>query len=60
MSSKKILKTTLTNKQYEKERRKGTLQYQLRLFEEQEAEQEIKDFRIPPCVGHAFEPAEED
>jgi hypothetical protein len=48
-------KTTKTNRQRESEDRKGTLQYQRRVLEEYEAEAEIKKYKIPPCVGHAFE-----
>ena len=54
-NSKKNLKTTKSNRQRELEQRKGTREYQLRVLETQEAEAEIKKYKIPPCVGHAFE-----
>ena len=53
--SKNFKNSTKTNRQREEEVRKGTKEYQLRILEEQEAEQEIKNYKIPPCVGHAFE-----
>lgn len=53
--NKNSKKTTITNRQREEEVQKGTKEYQLRILEEQEAEQEIKNYKIPPCVGHAFE-----
>jgi hypothetical protein len=49
------LKTTTSNRQRELEDRKGTKEYQLRVLETEEAEAEIKKYKIPPCVGHDFE-----
>jgi hypothetical protein len=54
-NSKKNLKTTTSNRQRELEDRKGTREYQLRVLETEEAEAEIKNYKIPPCVGHDFE-----
>lgn len=51
---KRTLKTTKSSRQRELEERKGTREYQLRVLETHEAEAEIKRYKIPPCVGHAF------
>jgi len=47
--------STKTNKQLETEATKGTKNFRLRILEEQEANEQIKNYKIPPCVGHAFE-----
>lgn len=56
MTLPKNLKTKkLTNKQVEQEHIKGSKAYRIREQEEKEAKEEIKKFKIPPCIGHDFE-----
>jgi hypothetical protein len=38
----------------------GKKAYKIRKQEEKEAEQEIKKFKVPPCVGHAYEEEVDD
>jgi hypothetical protein len=48
-------KKTKTNKQVDLEQSKGKKAYRLREQQDLEAKEEIKAYKIPPCVGHAFE-----
>lgn len=47
-------------RQTDTEKIKGKKSYRLREQEEKEAAEEIKKFKIPPCVGHDFEDRDED
>jgi hypothetical protein len=51
---------TKTLRQIEVEKIKGKKSYRLREQEEKEAQEEIKKYKIPPCVGHDFEDKDED
>jgi hypothetical protein len=42
-------------RQIDVEKIKGKKSYRLREQEEKEAQEEIKKFKVPPCVGHAYE-----
>ena len=46
---------TKTLRQIDTEKIKGKKSYRIREQEEKEANEEIKKYKIPPCVGHAFE-----
>jgi hypothetical protein len=51
---------TKTLRQIDTEKIKGKKSYRIREQEEKEAEEEIKQFKVPPCVGHAFEEEVDD
>jgi hypothetical protein len=57
-TSQKTKKTTnlkITNTQLEDQLRHGKFKHRLKEIEDREAEEEMAKYRIPPCIGHAFE-----
>lgn len=55
MNWPKNLKNKKTNKEFDREKVHGKKAFRVREQQEKEAEEEIKKYKIPPCIGHEFE-----